>query len=201
MDLVVRNAKLRGRSELVDIGISDGVIAEISERIAQKAVKELNAEGNLITPSFVNPHEHLDTAMISESTRPNMSGTLFEGIEILREAKKKYTVEDVKKVAVNAIHMLVENGTTIIRSHANVDSVTQLNSINGLVEARKECKDLVTLQIVALPQEGLIRDQSAKELMRKSMEAGADIVGGIPAYENTEEDSKKHIDIVFDIAK
>ena len=201
MDFVVRSAKLRGRSTLVDIGISDGVITEISERIAQKAVKELNAEGNLTTPSFVDPHEHLDDAMISEFTRPNMSGTLFEGIEILREAKKKFTVGDVKKGAVKAIHMLVENGTTIIRSHTNVDSVTQLNSIKGLVEARMECKDLVSLQIVVFPQEGLIRDQGTEELMRKSMEAGADIVGGIPAYENTDEDSKKHIDIVFDIAK
>ncbi len=201
MDLVVRSAKLRGRSELVDIGISDGVVTEISERIAQKAVKELNAEGNLTTPSFVDPHEHLDGAMISEYSRPNMSGTLFEGIEILREAKKKYTVGDVKNGAVKAIHMLVKNGTTIIRSHSNVDSITQLKSIKGLVEARLECKDLVTLQIVVFPQEGLIRDQGTEELMRKSMEAGADIVGGIPAYENNEEDSKKHIDIVFDIAK
>ena len=201
MDLVVRSAKIRGRSELVDIGISDGVITEISERITQKAVKELNAEGNLTAPSFVDPHEHLDDAMMCEFTRPNMSGTLVEGIEILREAKKKYTVGDVKNGAVKAIHMLVKNGTTIIRSHSNVDSITQLKSIKGLVEARLECKDLVTLQIVVFPQEGLIRDQGTEELMRKSMETGADIVGGIPAYENTEEDSKKHIDIVFDIAK
>lgn len=201
MDLIVRSAKLRGRSELVDIGISDGIIIEIKERIAQQAVNELNAEGNLTTPSFVDPHEHLDDAMICEFTRPNMSGTLFEAIEILREAKKKFTAKDVKKWAVKAIHMLVENGTTIIRSHADVDSVTQLNSIQGLVEARKEYRDLVTLQIVAFPQDGLLRDQGTEELMRKSMESGADIVGGMPAYENTEEDSKKHIDIVFDIAK
>jgi cytosine deaminase len=201
MDLIVRNSRLRGRSELLDIGVSNGIIVEIKEEIAEHASNELNADGNLTTPSFIDPHEHLDTAMIGELVRPNKSGTLFEAIEILREAKKKFTVEDVKERAVKAIRKLVENGTTIIRSHANVDSFAQLTSINGLVEARNECRDLVTLQIVAFPQEGIIRDAGSEELMRRSMELGADIVGGMPASENTEEDSKKHIDIVYEIAK
>lgn len=201
MDLIVRNSKLIGRSDISDIGISDGVIVEINEKIAEHGDNELNANGDLVTPTFIDAHEHLDDAMINRLVRPNTSGTLQEAIEILREAKKEFTVEDVRERAIKGIRMLVENGTTIIRSHANVDSYTQLASVKGLIEAKKQCRNLVGMQIVAFPQEGIIRDAGSEELLRKSMEIGVDIVGGMPANESTDEDSKRHIDIIFDIAK
>lgn len=108
----------------------------------------------------------------------NESGTLQEAIQILRDAKRQFSVEDVKKRAVRAIRMLVDRGTTHIRSHANVDSYSGLESIKGLIEARKECQGLASLQIVAFPQEGIIKDANSAELLSKSMELGADLIGG-----------------------
>lgn len=185
----------------MDIGITNTTITEIQEKIKANALIELNADGNLVTPSFIDAHEHLDDAFIGEYTRMNESGTLQEAIQILRDAKRQYSVEDVKKRALRAIQMLVDRGTTYIRSHANVDSFSGLNSIKGLIEARKESQELASIQVVAFPQEAITKEPNSAELMWKSMELGADLVGGMPAGELTEEDSRKHIDTVFDIAK
>jgi cytosine deaminase len=201
MDVIIRNSRVRGSEKLMDIGITNTTITEIQEKIKANALIELNAHGNLVTPSFIDAHEHLDDAFIGEYTRMNESGTLQEAIQILRDAKRQYSVEDVKKRALRAIQMLVDRGTTHIRSHANVDSFSGLNSIKGLIEARKESQELASIQVVAFPQEAITKEANSAELMWKSMELGADLVGGMPAGELTEEDSRKHIDIVFDIAK
>jgi len=201
MELVIRNAKLGDKKELVDIGIKNGKIVEVRERIAEKGEMEIDAKGKLVAPSFVDPHIHLDKALTFGMGGENVIGTLEESIAIMQEIKSKYTIEDVKKRAIEVIKLAVSNGCTIIRANADVDPIGGLIPVKGLVKAKKECSGIADIQIVAFPQEGILQSEGTEELMWKAMELGADVVGGMPANEMIDEHSKKHIDIVFDIAK
>jgi cytosine deaminase len=59
----------------------------------------------------------------------------------------------------------------------------------------------MVMQVVAFPQEGILRDPGTEELLEKSMALGADVLGGIPWYERTPQESRRHTDIVFRLAK
>lgn len=200
MDLLIRNARIVGQKGLKDIGIEAGKIVKIG-KIARRARRTIDAKGMLASPAFIDPHIHLDKVLIADQLRPNVSGTLQEAIELIWERKRKYTVSDIKRRAGEVIRMAALNGTTRIRTHADVDTIGGLMPLKGLLATRKAFKRLMDLQIIAFPQEGILRDPGAKELMRKSMDLGADIVGGMPHHERSHEEAKRHIDIAFDIAR
>ena len=200
MDLIVRNAKIVGEHKLADIGINGDKIVEIG-KMKKKARKEIDAEGMLVSPAFIDPHIHLDKCMIGDDIRPNVSGTLQEAIKIIWEKKRRYTVADIVKRAGGVIKLAALNGTTRMRTHADVDTIGGLTPIKGLLAARKKFKDIMDIQVVAFPQEGILRDPGTEELMRKAMELGADLVGGMPHHERPYSEAGPHIDICFEIAK
>jgi len=200
LDFIVRNAKIVGEDKLTDIGIKGDKIAEIG-KIKAKARKEIDANGMLVSPAFIDPHIHLDKCMIGDNIRPNVSGTLQEAIEIIWEKKRKYTVADVVKRAGEVIKLATLNGTTRMRTHADVDTIGGLTPIKGLLAVREKFKNIMDIQIVAFPQEGILRDPGTEELMRKAMELGANLVGGMPHHERPYSEARPHIDICFEIAK
>ena len=59
VELLIRNARLRGHEKPCDIAIADGRVASIGTAGVATAGSEIDARGNLVTPSFVNPHLHL----------------------------------------------------------------------------------------------------------------------------------------------
>lgn len=201
MDLLVRNARLRKKRGLVDIAVKDGKIVKISKGIKGKAKKVIDAGGSLVTPTFIDPHLHMDKALISEVVRENKTGTLMEAIEIIWEKKKRYTLADNISRAGRVIEWGITHGTTIFRTHVDVDTVGGLKPLRGVLEARKRYRDVADVQIVAFPQEGILQDPGCEELMREAMEMGADVVGGMPYNEMTDDDSRGQIDICFEIAK
>ncbi|MGI6684136.1 MAG: amidohydrolase family protein [Bacillota bacterium] len=201
MDLIIRRAKLTDSEQLTDIGIRDGKIIALESYIANRGKQEIDAQGRLVTPAFVDPHIHLDKVMIVDVVRENVSGTLTEAIEITWEKKASYTIDDIVQRAGQVISLAAQNGTTRMRSHVDVDSIGKLMPLKGVQEARKLYSDIMDIQIVAFPQEGIIKDPGTEKLMWEAMEEGADLVGGMPANENSSEASKKHVDIVFEIAK
>ena len=201
MDLIVRNARLRDRPGKFDIGVEGGLIREISEHVSERAEREIDAGGRLTTPAFIDSHIHLDKVLTAESIRVNESGTLREAIEILRGAKRNYTAEDGKERAGTVVGWAALNGTTRLRTHVDVDTIGGLTSFKALLEVKKEYADVMDIQIVAFPQEGILTDPGAQELLRKAMDTGADVVGGMPHAEMTDDDTKRHIDVIFDIAR
>ncbi len=201
MNLIIRNAKLREKDSLVDIGLKNEKIALISEKIDEESDLEIDARGNLVIPPFIDPHIHLDKVNIVDVVRPNQSGTLQEAIEIIWDKKARYTDEDIVKRSEEVIKMAISNGTLKLRTHVDVDTIGGLKPLSGIVALKEKYKDIVDLQIIAFPQEAIIKDPGCEKLMWDAMEAGADIVGGMPAHEDTPEDSKKHIEICFDIAE
>ncbi|MCC7352354.1 MAG: amidohydrolase family protein [Anaerolineae bacterium] len=201
MDLIIRNAHVRGREEVVDIGILGERIAHVAPHLKEHAPREIDAEGMLVAPTFVEPHIHLDKALISEVVRPNVSGTLSEAIAITWDKKRTYTVEEVAARAERVIEWAVQHGTTLLRSHVDVDTIGGLTPLKGVTLARERYADLCEVQIVAFPQEGILQDPGTEDLLRQAMAAGADLVGGMPHNERTPEDGRRHIDICFAIAK
>ncbi len=201
MNLIIRNAKLRNRQGLWDIGIKSGVIKAIEDNLPQKGEEEIDANGKLVVPSFIDPHIHLDKVNIVEVVRPNKTGTLKEAIEIIWDKKAQYTIEDIAERAGDVIERGVVNGTAKMRTHVDVDTIGGLKPLEGVIAARNKYKNAVDIQIIAFPQEGIIKDPGCDKLMWKAMEMGADIVGGMPANEHTPDDSKKHIELCFGIAE
>ncbi|MFQ5830287.1 MAG: amidohydrolase family protein [Candidatus Methylomirabilia bacterium] len=201
MDLILRNCRLRGEEGLRDIGIAAGHVASVEERLAASAAQEIDVEGRLTTPALIDPHIHLDKTLIRAEVRPNASGTLREAIEIVWEKKARYTVEEVLQRALRTIGMAVRHGTTRMRTHVDVDTIGGLTPLRGLLEARTRSADLIDLQIVAFPQEGIVQNPGCEDLLWQTMELGANLVGGMPANEATPGDSQRHIETCFKIAK
>jgi cytosine deaminase len=201
MDLLIRNARLRGQKDLVDIAIARDRVEAVGPRLTGTAPEEIDAGGRLVSPGFVNLHLHADKALLGEVMRPNVSGTLPEAIEITNEFKRAYDPEEVARRAGRVLEAGVQNGTTFFRLFADVGTVGGLRAAQGLLLARERLQGLCRVQVVAFPQEGILRDPGAADLLEEAVKQGCDIVGGIPWYEYTDADAREHIDICFRIAR
>ena len=206
-DVVVRNVRVHPTRErsgtLFDVEVSDGTIASIrpaGQSQSPEGQTVLDAGGRFLSPPFVDPHIHLDAVLTVGQPRHNESGTLIEGILTWSERKKSLSLEDVKRRAREAIRWEVAQGTGLIRSHVDVCDPS-LTALQALLELREEVRDLVELELIAFPQDGIMSFPDGKELMRKAMELGCDIVGGIPHYEQTREDGVAEVNFVFDLAQ
>jgi cytosine deaminase len=200
MSLLLENA-LTKDGQKVHILIDEGVIRNISKVPLPKAEQSINLKGSLVTESFISPHIHLDKVFIGDIIEPNESGTLWEAIQKTWEVKRKYTVEDIKKRASKVIDLQIKFGVTHFRTHVDIDQIGKLMPLKGLLAVKKAYEDIIDLQIVAFPQEGIIKDEGTEELLYKAMESGATHVGGMPHNEYTHDESKRHIEILFEIAK
>ncbi|WP_349569960.1 cytosine deaminase [Azotobacter salinestris] len=196
------NARLRGREGLHRIELNGARIAAIAAQPAPADAgdAELDAAGNLVVPPFIEPHIHLDATLTAGEPAWNMSGTLFEGIERWAERKALVTHEDTKTRAKKAIDMLVEHGIQHVRTHVDVTDPT-LAALKAMLEVREETRQLIDLQIVAFPQEGIESYKGGRELMAEAIALGADVVGGIPHFENTREQGVSSIKFLMDLAE
>lgn len=200
MDLIVRGARVDGVEEPVDIGLARGRITRVEPHIDEPAATELDAEGRLASPAFVEPHIHLDKTGLLPSLPVNNVGTLASSVEIMGDAKRRMTVHDTHRRAGWMIRRMVISGTTAIRTHVDVDVESGLKGLEALVRARADHRDICDIQIVAFPQLGLERDPRSKELMREALEQGADVVGGMPHWEVDHEAADRHIEFCMELA-
>lgn len=200
MDLIVRHARLKDYDHLVDIAIKDGRFRSIKQHLSLEAKKEIDAEGNLVLPPFVESHVHLDSALTAGIPQFNKSGTLLEGIQLWREYKETTTKEKIKEKARQTLYWLLANGVLKVRTHTD-STVPSLMTIDAMIELKEEFKDYIDLQIVAFPQDGIFAYEGMDELLIKAIEKGADVIGGMPQGEVTREDGIKHIEFIFDLAE
>jgi cytosine deaminase len=201
LDLVVRRARLAGRPGVWDIGVRGGSIAAIEEKLADGSAREIDAGGLLAAPTYVNGHVHLDKCNLGEIMRPNKTNSFQECLEITWEHKRSYTVQDIVERASRAIAEGIQNGTTVFRVFADVDTIGGLRPLEGILAVREKWKGTVRIQAVNFPQEAILRDPGTWELMEEGMRMGADVVGGLPWHEHLDEDARRHIDLCFDLAK
>ncbi len=194
----------------MDIVIRDGVISSIGtagETPTDPNV--IDAQGNLATESFVNTHLHLDKvftlqalgdAALSDYQGSGM-GKAMSAIETAAAVKRSQDVAVMMAAGRRALGMAAYYGNTHIRALADVDSKAGTRGVEVLVALREEFAGLVDVQVVAFAQDGIIREPGTEALLRRSMELGADVVGGIPWIEYTEAAMADHVQIVFQIAK
>ena len=209
-DVLIKNAKTRSSGEnTLQIAIQSGKIAKIGGEIVGDARQVVDAGGNLVTESFVNGHLHLckvytlammDDKALGAYTGESMGGAMT-AIELAAKVKENYEerwiIENVRK----AVDLAVRFGNTHIRAFADTDTKARLEGVKALLRAREEYKDRVEIQVVAFPQDGVVRDPGAEFYIEEALKLGADVVGGIPWIEYTDADAQEHIDRMFALAK
>lgn len=196
------NARLRGKSGLFGLRLQGDRIAAIDPQAQSIAAtgEHLDAAGNLVVAPFVEPHIHLDATLTAGEPSWNMSGTLFEGIELWGRRKATITHADTKRRARKTIDMLVAHGIQHVRTHVDVTDPT-LGALHALLEVRDEVRHCVDLQIVAFPQEGIESFQDGRRLMERAVAMGVDVIGGIPHFENTREQGVSSIEFLMELAE
>jgi cytosine/creatinine deaminase len=195
-DLVIRGGRVG--DAVADIGIAGERIAAIGSGL--EAAKSLDAGGRLVLPAFVQPHIHLDKVLTGPLLGPNRSGTLAEAIALSHRVKRAATAEEVRERAGRVIRAAVIAGTTAIRSHVDVDTIGWLTGLRGVAAARSDHADLCAIQLVAFPQEGIWRDPGTDALMAEAMGSGADVVGGMPHWEEDLAAARRHIEFCLELA-
>lgn len=199
--MFIQNVALPQLEGRYDITIENGVFTAIQPAGTLEATGQvIDGTGAIAYPPFIEPHIHLDTTLTAGEPRWNESGTLFEGIACWSERKEFLTKEDVKSRAKKALEWQIANGIQAVRTHVDVTD-PELTALKAMVEVREEMKDLVTLQIVAFPQEGILSYPNGKALMEKAVELGADVIGAIPHFEFTREYGVESINWIFELAQ
>ena len=203
-NLLIQNAKLRGHDSLKDILITDGKFSKIEEHIPAEAAvgaEVIDAAGCMVSPPHVDPHVHLDAVLVtSQMPRKNETGTLIEAIGIWNDWKVGLTKEVLKKNARKVVDWYIANGVLRVRTHADCTDPTLL-TVESLVELREEVKDLIDIQVVAFPQNGILTDPNHVNLYERAIEMGVDVLGGAPHLEYTREDGVKEVEMVYDYAE
>lgn len=196
------NATLRKTQGLHTVTWENGCITAITAQTesVQPASDDIDACGQLVIAPLVEPHIHLDATLTAGEPEWNMSGTLFEGIERWGQRKETITHEDTKQRAHTTIRMLAEHGIQHVRTHIDVTDPT-LGALKAMLEVREEARHLIDLQIVAFPQEGIESYEGGRDLMTRAVEMGADVVGGIPHFENTREQGVSSIRFLMELAE
>ena len=193
------NANIYGDPESSEILIEEGRFKAIGTDLGETD-EVIDLEGRLVLPPYVDPHLHLDYIFsgLGEGNA-NISGTLFEGIQRWSDNKKELTEEKVRESALGGIRKEVSHGVQYIRTHVDVTD-PNLTGMKALIKLREELKDIVTLQLVAFPQEGFFRYEGGEALVREALEMGADAVGGIPHFEISYEHGVESLRRIVDMA-
>jgi cytosine deaminase len=200
MKQVIREVRLRGRDDVVDVVIDGDSIAAVEQSYEGAADREYQGERRLLVPGFVNAHQHLDKTRLGEVMRPNESQTLQEAIYITWDHKRAYTADEIVERASPVVESAIVNGTTAMRGFADVDTTGGLVPVEGVLELKKRFEGRITMDVVAFPQEGIIRDPGCDKLMSEAMDLGADVVGGLPWYERLDREAHEHVDFCFELA-
>lgn len=199
-ELKITNATLPDGRQGLDIGIKDGKIAAIEANLGGEAGEVIDADGQLVSPPFVDCHFHMDATLSLGQPRFNESGRLLEGIQIWGELKPLLTHEAVIERALNYCDLAVAQGLLAIRTHVDICD-DRLLGVEALLEVKKRVAPYIDLQLVAFPQDGYYRYPGAIDLLDRALDMGVDVVGGIPHFERTMADGAASVRALCEIAE
>jgi cytosine deaminase len=199
MDLIFRRANLPDGRNRIDVGIEGDRIVAVEAQLPATAAEEIDAEGRLLSPPFVDAHFHLDAALSLGLPRMNRSGTLLEGIALWGELKPRLKREAVIARALAYCDMAIAQGLLAIRSHVDVCD-DRLLAVEALLEVKSRVAPYLDLQLVAFPQDGFYRSPTAERNLLRSLEMGVEVVGGIPHFERTMADGAASVQRLCEIA-
>lgn len=146
----------------------------------------IDAAGALVTEPSTDAHLHLckahtldaaAAAALSDYTSGTM-GAAMGAIEKAAEVKTGQTYEAVLGRARSVLVESVRHGVRAVQAFAHVDPKAGLTGLDALLALREEFRGLVDIQVVAFPQDGLLREPGTEELVIEAVRRGADVVGG-----------------------
>ncbi|MBE0452522.1 amidohydrolase family protein [Roseovarius autotrophicus] len=190
-DLIVKGGTLPD-GRVADIGIRGDRIAAVDRLDGAEAGQVIHANGDLVSPPFVDPHFHMDATLSYGIPRINQSGTLLEGITLWGELKQVTTIDEMKARALAYCDWAVSMGLLAIRSHVDTCD-PELKGVQALLDVRETVRPYLDLQLVAFPQDGLYRDPQARDQTLRALDMGVDVVGGIPHFERTMEEGRASV--------
>ncbi len=198
--LLVRQARLLDASEPQDVLVVDGRIAAIGHGLAVPAGgSTVEAAGLLLSPPFVDAHFHMDATLSHGLPRVNASGTLREGIALWGELKPQLTHEALVERALAYCDWAVAKGLLAIRTHVDVCD-DRLLAVRALLEVKKTVAPWLDLQLVAFPQDGLLRSPNALANLQRALDLGVDVIGGIPHFERSMAEGAESVRILCELA-
>jgi cytosine/creatinine deaminase len=200
LDLIIKSAALPDGRVSVDIACARGKIVAIEPNISAEAARKIDAAGRLVSPPFVDCHFHMDATLSLGLPRMNVSGTLLEGIALWGELKPLLTPDAVKERALRYGDLAVSKGLLAIRSHVDICD-DRLTAVDALLDVKREIAPYIDLQLVAFPQDGYYRSPNAAGNLKRALDKGVDVVGGIPHFERTMADGARSVTALCEIAE
>jgi cytosine deaminase len=198
-DLLITNATLPDGRTGISIAVQNGKITAVEAGLQAPAHETINANGYLLSPPFVDPHFHMDATLSYGLPRVNESGTLLEGIALWGELKPLLKAEAIIERALAYCDWAVAKGLLAIRSHVDTSDPSLL-AVDALLEIKKQVAPYIDLQLVAFPQDGVLRTQGGINHLERALDKGVDVVGGIPHFERTMADGATSVKLLCDIA-
>ncbi|MBC7701423.1 amidohydrolase family protein [Aquabacterium sp.] len=199
MDLILRHCSLPDGRADQDIGILGGQIVAVQPALSTPAAQEINVAGQLVSPPFVDAHFHMDSTLSYGQPRINQSGTLLEGIALWGELKPQLTQDALVDRAMAYCDWAVAKGLLAIRTHVDVCD-PKLLAVEALLHVRERVKPYLDLQLVAFPQDGVLRGHNALAQLKRALDMGVDVVGGIPHFERTMQDGAESVRLLCELA-
>ena len=202
--MLIRNATLPDGRTGIDLLVQQGRIAAIGPQLfagqpAPAGALEIDAQGWLLSPPFVDAHFHLDATLSYGLPRINASGTLLEGIALWGELKPLLTHDALVERALHYCDWAVAHGLLAIRSHVDVCD-ERLLAVRALLQVKRQVAPYLDLQLVAFPQDGLLRAPGALANLQRALDLGVDVVGGIPHLERTAEQGAQSVKLLCELA-
>ncbi|MFN0182209.1 MAG: amidohydrolase family protein [Aquabacterium sp.] len=198
--LLIRNATLPDGRVGIDVLETDGRIAAVGPALpVPDGADIVDAQGWLLSPPFVDAHFHLDSTLSYGLPRVNGSGTLLEGIALWGELKPLLTEEAIAERALAYCDWAVARGLLAIRTHVDVCD-PRLLAVRALLAVRDRVRPYLDLQLVAFPQDGVLRSPGALDNLRRALDLGVDVVGGIPHFERTMADGAESVRLLCELA-
>jgi cytosine deaminase len=203
LDLIIKNATLPNGRTGISIAVRDGKIVGLAPGLRGLSRQVIDAQGLLVSPPFVDAHFHMDTTLSYGLPRVNESGTLLEGIALWGELKPQLTQDALIARAMTYCDWAVAKGLLAIRTHVDVCD-PRLLAVEALLEVKRHVAPYLDLQLVAFPQDGLLRSTQgpAQQLdnLKRALDMGIDVVGGIPHFERTFDDGALSIKLLCELA-
>ena len=202
LDLLVTNASLPDGQRDMSLAVQDGRIVEARPGLTPEqapARETLDAQGLLVAPPFVDAHFHMDATLSHGLPRVNESGTLLEGIALWGELKPTLEADAIIERALTYCDWAVANGLLAIRSHVDT-SDPRLLAVDALLQVKRRVAPYLDLQLVAFPQDGLLRSPGALENLERALDKGLDVVGGIPHFERSMREGAASVKLLCELA-
>jgi cytosine/creatinine deaminase len=199
LDLLITHATLPDGRKNASVAVQGGVIVEVAPGLKADAHESIDAQGQLLSPPFVDAHFHMDATLSYGLPRVNQSGTLLEGIALWGELKPLLTQEALVNRAMQYCDWAVGKGLLAIRTHVDVCDA-RLLAVDALLAVKKRVAPYIDLQLVAFPQDGVLRAHGALENLKRALDKGVDVVGGIPHFERTMQDGAQSVKLLCELA-